>query len=117
MGCWGCPFNHRVQDGVGGAHLGTCAFPLFPHSLFTSSLTQTFHPLLLRTIDRPGRSPVCSRLVVADVEANARTCLACDRVSELRKIYVRLLSSSSRALPQDGRAHVFIFMYSLYSYI
>src|ERR1700723_1326444 len=75
MGCWGCPFNHSVQDGVGGAHLGTCTFPLFPHSLFTSSLTQTFHPLLLRAIDRPGRSPVCSRLVVVDVEAGARTCL------------------------------------------
>src|ERR1700690_4201418 len=75
MGCWGCPFNHSVQDGVGGAHLGTCTSPLFPHSLFTSSLTQTFHLLLLITIDRPGRSPVCSRLVVVDVEASARTCL------------------------------------------
>ena len=62
---------------VGGAHLGTCTSPLFPHSLFTSSLTQTFHPLLLRTINRPGRSPVCSRLVVVDVEASARTCLDC----------------------------------------
>src|ERR1700685_3773132 len=71
----GCPFNHSVQDGVGGAHLGTCTFPLFPHSLFTSSLTQTFHPLFLRTIDRPGRSAVGSRLVVVDVEAGTRTCL------------------------------------------
>ena len=69
--------------------------PLFLHSLFTFSHPQTFHPLLLRTIDGPGRSPVCSCLVVVDVEASARTCLDCDRVSELRKIYLRSLSSSS----------------------
>ena len=77
MGCWGGPFNHSVQDGVGGAHLGTCTSPPFPHSPFTPSLSKTFHPLLLRTIDGPGRSPVCSRLVVVDVEAGARTCLDC----------------------------------------
>ena len=75
MGCWGCPFNHSVQDGVGGAHQGTCTSPLFSHSPFTSSLPQTIHPLLLRTLDGPGRSPMCSRLVVVDVEASARTCL------------------------------------------
>jgi hypothetical protein len=68
--------------GWGVAHLSTCTSPLFPHSLFTSSLPQTFHPLLLRTIEGPGRSPVCSRLVVVNVEASARTCLSCFGVTE-----------------------------------
>jgi hypothetical protein len=72
VGCWGRPFNHGEQDEVGGAHLGTCTSPLFPHSLFTSSLPQTFHSHLLGPINRPGKGRMCLCSVVVDVEAKQR---------------------------------------------
>ena len=109
-----CSIAACRHAGWGVAHLSTCTSPLFSHSLFTSSLPQTFHPLLLRTIEGPGRSPVCS--VVVNVEASARTCLnswLCFGVTEDLPPFalVKLIAPSTNFLKS------FIYFYIHYIWI
>jgi len=105
--CWGCSFNHSVQDGVGGAHLGTCTSPLFPHSLFISPLPQTFHSFPLRPIDGLSNSRLHLHLVVVNVEA--KTCHL-DLVSELRKIYLCCLLAPSTILL---KSRIYFYVHSI----
>jgi hypothetical protein len=83
----------ELQEGGGG--LVVLTFYLLISNPFPSSFS-AHHPSLyshhhsLRAIDGPGKSPACSRLLVVNVERER----GLYRVSELRKIYLRLLSSS-----------------------